>query len=129
MTITNVAFENVQGHGIIGMNLLNNIVIRNITINCTMQVTVENRKSHGIAFLYNDNAKLNTTGYQIQHNVQLLIESCHFMNLNNKLKRFYPHFTESMDKLFIKQIMMFKLPYKILTLKILPLHTCHSFQL
>ena len=81
VTLTNVIFENTQGHGILIQNALKEIVIKNVAIKYTIKVQdiAKEYNAYGIVIIYNDDVKLNTRNYQ--HGI--LIKNCHFINLRN----------------------------------------------
>ena len=81
MAITDVTFENTQGHAIIGMNALKDIVIKNVVIINTLKLQdiEKDNKTCGIVFNYDDDFKLKTKNYP--HSI--LIKNCQFINLKN----------------------------------------------
>ena len=99
MAITDVTFENTQGHAIIGMNALKDIVIKNVVIINTLKLQdiAKDNKTCGIVFIYNDDFKLKMKDYL--HGI--LIKNCQFINLRNMNKPTSFQTLESFDSIVI----------------------------
>ena len=99
MAITDVTFENTQGHAIIGVNALKDIVIKNVVIINTLKLQdiAKDNKTCGIVFIYNDDFKLKTKDYP--HGI--LIKNCQFIYLRNVNKPTSLQTLESFDSIVI----------------------------
>ena len=99
VTITDVTFENTQGHAIIGVNALKDIVIENVVIKITLKLQdiAKDNKTCGIVFIYNDDFKLKTKN----HPHGMLIKNCQFINLRNMNKPTSFQALQSFDSIVI----------------------------